>query len=85
MRYTKFGAPYYDATIGRFTQADPSGKSANRYAYAGCSRVNNTDPTGLDDPSLGCIFAAAGVLLPATASLFAAEDVLFALAWGAVA
>ena len=44
--YTKFGARYYDPTIGRFTQPDPSGQEANRYAYAGGNPINNSDPTG---------------------------------------
>ncbi|MBT8161711.1 sugar-binding protein [Arthrobacter sp. GN70] len=46
--YTKFGARYYDPTTGRFTQPDPSGQEANRYAYVGCNPINATDPTGLD-------------------------------------
>lgn len=46
--YTKFGARYYNPAIGRFTQTDPSGQEANRYAYASCNPVNVTDPTGLD-------------------------------------
>jgi RHS repeat-associated protein len=45
--YTKFGARYYDATTGRFTQADPSGLGANRYLYAQCNPINRTDPSGL--------------------------------------
>ncbi|MGF9663173.1 RHS repeat-associated core domain-containing protein [Arthrobacter crystallopoietes] len=43
----KFGARYYDATTGRFTQPDPSGQEANRYAYAECNPVNVSDPSGL--------------------------------------
>ncbi|MCA4135310.1 RHS repeat-associated core domain-containing protein [Arthrobacter sp. M4] len=50
--YTKFGARYYDSTIGRFTQADPSGKETNRYAYVQCNPINATDPSGLD--AWGC-------------------------------
>lgn len=43
----KFGARYYDATTGRFTQPDLSGQEANTYAYAECNPVNKTDPSGL--------------------------------------
>lgn len=44
----KFGARYYNPYRGRFTQPDPSGQEANRYAYAGANPCNNTDPSGLD-------------------------------------
>ena len=43
----KLGARYYDPTIGRFTQFDPSGQEPNPYAYAGCNPINNSDATGL--------------------------------------
>jgi RHS repeat-associated protein len=43
----RFGARYYDPTIGRFTQYDPSGQEANPYLYAGANPVGNSDPTGL--------------------------------------
>jgi RHS repeat-associated protein len=43
----KFGARYYDANTGRFTQPDPSGQEPNRYAYAQCNPTNQTDPSGL--------------------------------------
>jgi uncharacterized protein RhaS with RHS repeats len=48
------GARYYNPFRGRFTQADPSGQSANRYAYVGCNPINATDPTGLNS-SPACI------------------------------
>jgi RHS repeat-associated protein len=38
---------YYDPTLGRFTQPDPSGQETNPYAYTGGNPVNNTDPSGL--------------------------------------
>lgn len=44
----KLGARFYDPSIGRFNQADPSGQEENPYSYAGCNPVNATDPTGLD-------------------------------------
>ncbi|WP_345215395.1 RHS repeat-associated core domain-containing protein [Georgenia halophila] len=42
----KLGARYYDATLGRFTQADPTGQEPNPYTYAAANPCNNTDPTG---------------------------------------
>ncbi|OQJ62452.1 hypothetical protein B5P24_05250 [Clavibacter tessellarius] len=43
----KMGARYYDASLGRFTQMDPSGQEKQPYAYAACNPINNSDPTGL--------------------------------------
>ena len=43
----KMGARYYNPYRGRFTQTDPSGQEANRYAYVQCNPINATDPTGL--------------------------------------
>jgi RHS repeat-associated protein len=62
---TKFGARYYDPSLGRWTQRDPiAGSIANpsamdRYVYAGDSPVNLTDPSGALDT---------GALLGAVAS-----------------
>ncbi|GAB3617344.1 RHS repeat-associated core domain-containing protein [Okibacterium endophyticum] len=50
----KLGARYYDATIGRFTQMDPSGQEAHPYSYAACNPINAKDPTGTD--CAGAIF-----------------------------
>jgi RHS repeat-associated protein len=52
----KMGARYYDASIGRFTQADPirinSGLpiASNCYIYCGNNPVNGTDITGYFAP-----------------------------------
>jgi RHS repeat-associated protein len=76
--YTKFGARYYDATTGRFTQADPSGQETNRYAYATCNPINNTDPTGLD--TLDCILGVAGsvgALLVLAGAIFIVPETFF--------
>lgn len=43
----KLGARYYDTSLGRFTQSDPSGQEKYPYAYGSCNPVNSTDPTGL--------------------------------------
>ncbi|WP_434600132.1 RHS repeat-associated core domain-containing protein [Streptomyces sp. A5-4] len=43
----KMGARYYDPTLGRFNQPDPSGQETNPYLYAAADPVNNTDSTGL--------------------------------------
>jgi RHS repeat-associated protein len=50
----KFGARYYDSSLGRWTQRDPiAGSIANpgamdRYVYAGDSPVSLTDASGAD-------------------------------------
>ncbi|MFF9131528.1 RHS repeat-associated core domain-containing protein [Streptomyces sp. NPDC014806] len=49
----KMGARYYDPTLGRFTQPDPSGQDANPYLYAVGDPVNNSDPAGTS--VLGCV------------------------------
>jgi len=49
-----FGARYYDPSLGRWTQLDPSGQSAG-YAYAGDDPVNLTDPSGQCSGVLNCI------------------------------
>nr|WP_079030536.1 RHS repeat-associated core domain-containing protein [Streptomyces ambofaciens]CAJ88805.1 putative secreted protein [Streptomyces ambofaciens ATCC 23877] len=43
----KMGHRYYDPTLGRFTQPDPSGQETNPYLYAVGDPVNLVDPTGL--------------------------------------
>jgi RHS repeat-associated protein len=43
----KFGARYYDAAQGRFTQVDPSGQETNPYAYAANNPIGSRDPSGL--------------------------------------
>lgn len=42
----KFGARYYDASQGRFTQMDPTGQESNPYGYANSNPVTYTDPSG---------------------------------------
>jgi len=44
----KLGARYFDPSLGRFTQPDPSGQEKNNYTYTGDNPTANTDPTGLD-------------------------------------
>ncbi|WP_347560681.1 RHS repeat-associated core domain-containing protein [Streptomyces sp. AcH 505] len=53
----KMGARYYDPTLARFTQPDPSGQETNPYLYAAADPINGVDPTGLF--SLGGNFGAA--------------------------
>ncbi|MEW2320830.1 RHS repeat-associated core domain-containing protein [Streptomyces griseoincarnatus] len=43
----KMGHRYYDPSLGRFTQPDPSGQETNPYLYAAGDPINNSDPTGL--------------------------------------
>jgi RHS repeat-associated protein len=42
----KMGARYYDPTLARFTQTDPSGQETNPSAAFGNDPVNHTDPNG---------------------------------------
>lgn len=62
----RFGARYYDPSIGRFTQFDPTGQEANPYAYAACNPISATDPTGTKCKSgaatFGKVLAVAGVV-----------------------
>ncbi|MFC9061905.1 RHS repeat-associated core domain-containing protein, partial [Streptomyces sp. NPDC057074] len=43
----KMGHRYYEPTLGRFTQPDPSGQETNPYLYASGDPINNSDPSGL--------------------------------------
>jgi RHS repeat-associated protein len=43
----KLGYRYYDTSLGRFTQQDPSGQELNAFAYAGDNPTNYGDPAGL--------------------------------------
>ena len=46
-----FGARYYDPTLGRFTQRDPSGQDSG-YSYAGENPVDEGDSSGLSSGSV---------------------------------
>ncbi|MCW2666528.1 MAG: repeat protein [Frankiales bacterium] len=57
----KLGIRYYDPTLGRFTQPDPTGLDEH-YGYAGNSPCNFTDPSGaLFSDRTNCIFAIFGL------------------------
>jgi RHS repeat-associated protein len=50
--WVKFGARWYDPTMGRWTQHDTldaplDPKNANRYAFAANDPINNSDPSGM--------------------------------------
>jgi RHS repeat-associated protein len=68
----KLGARYYDPSIGRFTQYDPSGQESHPYGYAACNPINSKDPSGLDAcgeavASLVLLLASAGLGLAGAA------------------
>ncbi|MHA7267196.1 RHS repeat-associated core domain-containing protein [Arthrobacter halodurans] len=65
----KFGARYYDAVTGRFTQPDPSGQEANTYAYAECNPINLKDPSGLAPSTCQVSGATTAGLTAATGAL----------------
>ncbi|MFC8829669.1 RHS repeat-associated core domain-containing protein [Streptomyces sp. NPDC057137] len=66
----KMGARYYDPSMGRFTQPDPSGQDTNPYLYANGDPINNTDPTGLF--SLGAFLGGVGAAVVGVGSVIAA-------------
>jgi RHS repeat-associated protein len=86
----KLGARYYDTSLGRFTQMDPSGQEMNPYSYTDGDPVNNADPSGLSAATI--LFDLAATALDAVANgkdlgealsgAITTEEAL-ALAWGA--
>lgn len=89
----KLGARYYDPTLGRFTQRDPSGQEANAYLYATGDPCNRTDPLGTlsfrelaRDTLNACIEgAAAGFAVGAVAAFISGGAALPAAVGGASA
>ncbi|WP_183061914.1 RHS repeat domain-containing protein [Motilibacter peucedani] len=45
----KLGYRYYDPSLGRFTQPDPTGQEANAHLYGGADPVNKVDIHGAED------------------------------------
>ncbi|MFG3155363.1 RHS repeat-associated core domain-containing protein [Streptomyces sp. NPDC048219] len=78
----KMGHRYYDPTLGRFTQPDPSGQETNPYLYGAGDPINNTDPTGLI--SWGDIGGAALGVVVGTALTVAGQPVAGAAVGGCV-
>ncbi|MFF8638930.1 RHS repeat-associated core domain-containing protein [Streptomyces pilosus] len=67
------GHRYYDPTLGRFTQPDPSGQETNPYLYAAGDPINNSDPTGLFSwPDVGSAIGGAVAGLAAATAVAAA-------------
>lgn len=52
----KIGGRWYDASVGRWTQRDPSGAEPNAYAFGRGDPINRADPSGLISISVsGCV------------------------------
>ncbi|WP_353651230.1 RHS repeat-associated core domain-containing protein [Nakamurella sp. A5-74] len=77
---------YYDPTLGRFTQTDPSGQEDNPYTYTDNDPINRTDPNGLDWFEAAAIGIVAGLVGIATGGLaLGAAAVVTAVDVGAAA
>ncbi len=79
---TKMGARYYNPTIGRFTQPDPSGQETNNYTYTNNNPISYNDSSGLISgwELAGAIIvgglaavATGGLALPEEAALVASD------------
>src|SRR5665811_53698 len=81
----KFGARYYDPSLGRWTQRDPiAGSISNpgamdRYVYAGDSPVNLTDVSGRGPLLAALAGDCPGYLLTMTGGLFAMAPAVAAI------
>ncbi len=64
----RLGARYYDPSLGRFTQYDPTGQEPNPYLYAAGNPANFVDPTGTK-PQWGSVVGALGAFVGITAAL----------------
>ncbi len=71
---TKLGIRYYDPTLGRFTQVDPTGQDPH-YTYAANSTLNFTDPSGAS--ILGDCGKGAAITLTGTAAGILGASLLF--------
>ena len=78
--FEQFGVRYYSPSLGRWTQQDPVAgslfdlNSGNRYVYASDNPVNQVDPSGRFNLTIGCISTIVGLgwsLITAIQSLIA--------------
>ena len=84
----KLGIRYYDPTLGRFTQVDPTGQDPH-YTYARNNPSNFTDPTGAaveceDIALVGGILGGAAIGVGVTAATFGVGTLAFAVGASAV-
>ena len=90
--WVHFGNRWYNPTTGVWTQQDTldaplDPNNANRYAYAGCDPINNSDPTGQALPAqtiCAIPFLIVGILAEGALALAAIPSVGASTAVGAV-
>ena len=86
----KLGARFYDPSLGRFTQIDPSGQEANPYNYGKCNPINASDPSGLlsqhcSDLAVDVLLDAGEATLATVATVALVETVVGSILSGAAA
>lgn len=57
----KLGARYFDSTLGRFTQMDPTGQEPHPYAYTSGDPIGSADPSGQSQISIIIDLVIAGI------------------------
>lgn len=88
--WVKYGQRWYNPALGRWTQQDTldtplNPKNANRYAFAGCDAINNSDPTGRAIDSATAICIGSSILTFVAFAGFVASSAAASVATGGAA